>query len=327
MILSGDIGGTKTHLAVYEETGHSLRPVVFSTYASRDYRTLIDVLRVMRQDHPLPITAAAFGVAGPIVAGKSRLTNLGWDVDGVAVAEFLGLRQVGLLNDLEAMAYGTLRLAPEHRVALQTGVPQEQRTIAVIAAGTGLGEGGLVWDGTQYRAVPTEGGHTDFGPRSELEIDMLRFLTAKFGRVSYERILSGPGLVNVYEFLRSRTTTPEPAWLRQSLSSGDPAAVISQAGLESTDAVCVQTLDMFVSLYGSEAGNLALKFLSTGGVFVGGGIAPKILPLLKRGTFMQSFVAKGRYSSLLEQMPVDVILDDRCALIGAAHYAAVMMKR
>jgi glucokinase len=323
MILCGDIGGTKTHLAVYTTKGDELVPVLERTYRSRDYTGLPGVLEALLSGNPMEITAATFGIAGPIVEHRSKLTNLGWDVDGREVADCLKLKHVGLLNDLEAMAYGTLRLRPNERLVLQAGVRQERRTIAVIAAGTGLGEAGLLWDGRRYIAIPTEGGHTDFGPRNELEIELLRFLLGRYKRVSYERVVSGPGLKNTYEFFRQRSGRPEPAWLTAELAAGDPAAAIAKAGFEGKDPACREALELFVSLYGAEAGNLAMKMLATGGVFVGGGIAPKLLPLIRQGPFMQSFVFKGRYQPLLEQMPVEVVLNDKTALIGAAHYAQV----
>lgn len=322
-ILSGDIGGTKTHLAVFTTQGTDLIPVFERTYRSRDFAGLPAVLGALLEERPMDVTAATFGIAGPIVEHRSKLTNLGWDVDGQEVADCLKLKHVGLLNDLEAMAYGTLRLREDERVVLQRGKRQERRAIAVIAAGTGLGEAGLIWDGRRYLAIPTEGGHSDFAPRNELEIELLRFLLGRHKRVSYERIVCGPGLKNTYEFFRQRSGVPEPAWLTAELASGDPAAVISQAGASGKDAACKETVDLFVSLYGAEAGNLALKMLATGGVFVGGGIAPKLLPLIQQGSFMHSFVFKGRYQPLLEQMPVEVVLNEKAALIGAAHYAQV----
>jgi glucokinase len=324
MILAGDIGGTKTNVAYFEMEDGRLAPRLVKSYASREYTNIIDVLRALRKDHAAQITCAAFGIAGPIVDGRSRLTNLRWLIDGREVAAELQLPHVGLINDLEATAYGALRLDQRDLVTLKTGTPQPRRTIAVVAAGTGLGEGALVWDGRQYRAIPSEGGHTDFGPRNDLEVDLYRFLAPRFGRVSYERIVSGPGMVNLYEFFRSRASHPEPSWLKEHMASGDPSAAISQAGMEGKDDACRQALDMFVTLYGAETGNIALKFLSTGGVFVGGGIAPKILSRMQRGEFVESFVAKGRYRSILEQMPVSVILNDKTALIGAAHYAVMM---
>ncbi|MBP1653603.1 MAG: glucokinase [Bacteroidetes bacterium] len=323
VILSGDVGGTKTHLAVYAARGDELIPVFERTYRSRDFNGLPAVLKAMLDERPTEVTAATFGIAGPIVEHRSKLTNLGWEVDGREVADCLKLKHVGLLNDLEAMAYGTLRLRENERVVLQKGKRQERRTIAVIAAGTGLGEAGLLWDGRRYLAIPTEGGHTDFGPRNELEIELLRFLLGRHKRVSYERIVCGQGLKNTYDFFRQRSGVPEPEWLAAELAGGDPAAAISRAGSSGKDVVCKEALDLFVSLYGAEAGNLALKLCSTGGVFVGGGIAPKLLPLIQGGAFMHSFVFKGRYQPLLEQMPVEVILNEKAALIGAAHFAQV----
>lgn len=323
LILSGDIGGTKTHLAVYTTHGNDLVPVFEQTYRSRDFNGLPAVLQAMLDERPMAVTAATFGIAGPIVEHKSKLTNLGWDVDGQEVADCLHLQHVGLLNDVEAMAYGTLRLHASERIELQKGKRQERRTVAVIASGTGLGEAGLLWDGRRYVAIPTEGGHTDFGPRDELEIDLLRFLLGRHKRVSYERILCGPGLKTTYDFFRLRSGEPEPGWLTAECAVGDPAASISKAGMSGTDPVCREALELFVSLYGAETGNLALKMCSTGGVFVGGGIAPKILPKIQSGSFMRSFVFKGRYQPLLEQMPVEVILNQKAALVGAAHYAQV----
>jgi len=324
MILAGDIGGTKTNLAYFEEKDGKLTTKLVKSYPSQQFTTLNEVLRLLRKDHPAELSAAAFGIAGPIVDGRSKLTNLGWTIDGKDVAAALHLPRVGLINDLEATAYGTLRLDQEDIVVLNKGAAQPRRTIAVIAAGTGLGEGALTWDGKQYRSVSSEGGHTDFGPRNELEVELLRFLLPRFGRVSCERVVSGPGMLNLYQFFRSRTTSPEPSWLREQMASGDAPAAISQAGMEGKDKACINSLDMFVTLYGAEAGNLALKFLSTGGVYIGGGIAPKILPWIQRGEFIESFMSKGRYRALLEQMPISVVLNDQAALIGAAHYAAIM---
>jgi glucokinase len=324
MILAGDIGGTKTNLAYFTAGGDTLTPTLVESYASHEFSSLPDVLKTLVRDHPAKIEAAAFGIAGPIVNGRSKLTNLGWDVDAREVASFLKLNNVGLLNDLEATAYGTLRLHSNDKVLLKEGTGVPHAAIAVIAAGTGLGEGGLVWDGSRYRALPSEGGHTDFAPRSELEIDVLRFMLGKHERVSYERLVSGPGLLNLYQFFRSRSTYDEPSWLKEKLALGDPSAAISRAAMEGNDDVSVKALEMFVSLYGAEAGNLALKLLATGGVFVGGGIAPKILPKIQQGPFLNSFSRKGRYSDLLKKIPIHVIMNDKIALVGAAHYALIM---
>ncbi len=327
MILSGDIGGTKTNLAYFETEGNDLVPILVKSYPSQEFSSLPEVIERMQRDHPATIRAAAFGIAGPIVEGRSKLTNLGWEVDAREVAACLHLDGVGLLNDLEATAYGILRLPASENVFLQHGKAQPHRAIAVIAAGTGLGEGGLFWDGEGYRAIPSEGGHTDFGPRNDLEVDLLRYLLTRYGRASYERIVSGPGLQNLYEFFRLRAGYPEPSWLTEQFVSGDPSAAISRAAMEEKDPVCVQSLDLFVSLYGAETGNLALKLVATGGVFIGGGIAPKIVQKLLQRSFLESFFKKGRYETLLRQIPVQVVLNDKTALIGAAHYATLKSGR
>lgn len=323
MILAGDIGATKTNIACFERGKSQLVPATMRSYPSRQFASLNDVVREFLKDVPVSVDAAAFGIAGPVVDGHSKLTNLGWEVDCHELSHILKLDTVGLINDLQATAYGALEIAPDERLVVNEGVSQQHAPIAVIAAGTGLGEGGLLWDGKRYRAIPSEGGHTEFGPRNEVEIDLLRFLIGKFGRVSYERIISGPGFMNVYEFFRLRAGYDEPVWLQKMFSAGDPSAVVSHAGVEGRDQACVETVQLIASLYGAEAGNLALKILATGGVFVGGGIAPKILPAIKQ-YFMPAFVSKGRYRALMEQMPVHIIMNDKAALIGAAHYALVM---
>jgi glucokinase len=325
MILAGDLGGTKTNLAYFIQKGDSLDLEMVKSYPSREYKALGDIVTQMRKSHPSDITAAAFGIAGPVFHGKSRITNLGWEVDARELASLLGLPAVGLLNDLEATAYGTLRLKRNDSVVLNPGIPQAHGAIAVIAAGTGLGEGGLIWDGARYRALPSEGGHTDFAPRTELEMDLLRYLLRKHKHVSYERLISGPGLYGMYQFFRLLTDHPEPEWLREQLSSADPSAAVSQAGLDKKDTACERALDMFVTLYGAEAGNLALKLLATGGVYIGGGIAPKILPKLHERYFLEAFFGKGRYEEFMKKLPVSVIVNDKTALLGAAHYAVTML--
>ncbi|RPH37403.1 glucokinase [bacterium] len=323
MILAGDIGGTKTNLAYFKEENGRVIPVQLKSYPSQQYRSVLEIIDAMQKELPAPITAAAFGVAGPIVEGRSKLTNLDWEVIADKIRDGLKLPHVGLLNDLEATAYGVLNLPESDRLTLQPGEVRKHAAIAVIAAGTGLGEGALIWDGKRYRAMPSEGGHSDFASRNELEMELLRFLLTKFKRVSYERILSGPGFASLYEFFRARSREPEPAWLSEAIKADpSPAAAISRAGLERTDPVCVQVLDLFVSLYGAEAGNLALKVLATGGVYIGGGIAPKILSKIQEGGFLEAFTSKGRHSPLLKSMPLYVILNDKIALYGAAYYAA-----
>jgi glucokinase len=242
-------------------------------------------------------------------------------VEAQQLSRASGIATVLLINDLAATAYGIPALAPSDVAVLSPGSPDAVGNTAVIAAGTGLGEAGLYWDGTSYRPFATEGGHTDFAPRTALEVELLRFLFARFARVSYERVLSGPGLLNIYQFLRDTGHGEEPAWLTEELHQQDPASTIAQTALAGHCALCEQALDLFVSLYGAEAGNLALKIMATGGVFIGGGIAPKILPKLTASLFMDAFLAKGRMRPVLEAIPVRVILNDRAALVGAARYA------
>jgi glucokinase len=324
MILAGDIGGTKINLGFVEKTTSGLVLRENRNYSSRNYGGLADVISRFLSEFPGVVDSAAFGVPGPVIDGRCETTNLRWVVDGSELSDSLRLSKVGLLNDLAAMAYGVLELKDSSKVSLSDGYPVEHGNIAVIAAGTGLGEAGLVWDGKRYRALSSEGGHTDFGPRTPVEDELLKFLRTRFGRVSYERLVSGPGLQNIYDFFRSRSPRAEPEWLRREITEGNPSAAISQAALDRRDEVCVETLEAFASAYGAEAGNLALKYLATGGVYVGGGIAPKILPLLRQGSFMNSFREKGRYRGLLERIPVHVLLDDRAALLGAAHYATML---
>ncbi len=321
MILAGDIGGTKTNLAYFSFENDAFTLQMFASYPSKHHSSLRDIVQQFTSEHSARITGAAFGIAGPVSNGRSEATNLPWVVDAAELASTLKLPHVWLLNDLSATAYGILRLPENDKLIINAGTPEPHAPIAIIAAGTGLGEGGLVWDGTRYRTLPSEGGHTDFAPRNELEIDLLRFMLKRYERVSYERLVSGPGLYSIYEFLRSRSNEPEPLWLRENIHRGDASAVVSQAAMEQKDQVCVEALDTFVSLYGAETGNLALKLLSTGGVFVAGGIAPKILQRIQHGSFISSFAQKGRFTNLLRRMPVSVVLNDKAALFGAAHCA------
>lgn len=327
MILAGDIGGTKTQIALFAARGRRLVPTARRRFASRDYRGLSAILTAFLSEHRATIRAACFGVAGPVTDGRCGGTNLPWVVDAHVLRRLLKLKAVALINDLEATAYGIETLPASAFATLQTGHPQPRGTIAVIAAGTGLGEGALVWDGAHYRAVPTEGGHADFAPRTEQEIRLLQHLAKKFGRVSYERVLSGPGKLELYQFLRDASGAREPVWLTAAFRKGDASAVVSEMALTRRSAVCVKALDLFVSLYGAEAGNLALKFLARGGVYVGGGIAPHILPKLKDGTFLRAFRDKGRLSPVLSRIPVHVILDDQVAVHGAARYASLALER
>lgn len=322
MILAGDIGGTKTILAFFQAEGGRLRPIMEATFPSREYANLDEIVNKFVSMHNLPLTHACFGIAGPVKHGRSETTNLPWVVDAKVLASKLGLEMVGLINDLEANAYGIAALAPTDFIVLNQGAKEAEGNAAIISAGTGLGEAGLYWDGQQHRPFACEGGHADFAPRNELQMELLRYLLQRYARVSWERVLSGPGLYNIYQFLRDTGRAQEPTWLTEELRYQHPTTVIAQVALAGKCALCEQALDLFVSLYGAEAGNLALKLMATGGMFIGGGIAPKIIEKLKDSTFMKAFTAKGRLQSLLEAMPVRVIVNHKAALLGAALRAA-----
>jgi len=322
VILAGDIGATNTRLALFDGTTERSDPIAEQIYASHDYPGLEAIASEFVRAANASITSSCFGVAGPVKDGRSSTTNLAWIVDSRDLARDLRLPFVALLNDLEASAHGLPWLRPDEIVVLQEGAPDAAGHRALIAAGTGLGEAGLYWDGRRHRPFATEGGHASFAPSDEVEIDLLRHLIRRFEQVSWERVLSGPGLVNIYSFLRDSGRGEEPSWLADEISSGEPAAVISTVALAGRSRLCSDALDLFVTLYGAEAGNLALKVMATGGVYVGGGIAPRILPRLRGPAFVKAFVAKGRMRPLLEAIPVRVVLNDSLALLGAARYAA-----
>lgn len=322
IILAGDAGGTKTKIALFSLRGGKLAPVAQWGFASKDYPDLESIVREALSKKKARPERACFGVAGPVVEGKSRTTNLPWSLDAAKIARSSGIGSVALINDLEATAYGIFTLDPAELATLNPGRPQPRANRAVIAAGTGLGEAILFWDGKGYRPSASEGGHADFAPRNPLEIDLLRYLMARLGHVSYERVVSGPGLFNIYNFLKESGRFDEPSWLAERLAREDPGAAISEAALEGGAEICAQALDVLVSIYGAEAGNLALKAQALGGLYLGGGIAPKILNKLKDGTFLRAFTDKGRYVDFLSSIPVHVILNEEAALRGAAHYAA-----
>jgi glucokinase len=319
MILAGDVGGTKTVLGLFAERDAKLELVREHTLASRDFGSLEAVVaRFLREGVNDRIDAACFGVAGAVVDGRSNATNLPWNLEESALARATGAPRVKLLNDLEAAGHGVLALPASMFAILQAGRPRLGNRV-LIAAGTGLGEALLVWDGARNLVVPSEGGHTDFAPRSEREIELLRFLGGKFDHVSCERVLSGPGLHNIYRFLRERSGIDAPGWLQDAMAAGDPSAVISEAALHGRDPVCAEALSVFASIYGAEASNLALKALAVGGVYIGGGIAPKIRAKLEDGSFVASFRDKGRFAPLLADIPVMLVLEPRAPLFGAAR--------
>jgi len=323
LLLAGDIGGTSTRLACFDTSDGRLLPVVEETFPSREYGSLEEIVRIFVRAHNLSVERACFGIAGPIRQGKVRTPNLPWIVDGALLAALFGIPAVRLINDLAANAYGIDLLAADDFVVLNQGVVDPAGTLAVISAGTGLGESFAYWDGCMHQPLPSEAGHADFAPRNELEAELLLYLRAEHGRVSTERVVSGPGLRNIYRFLRDVRQFSETPAVAEAMRLGDPSAAITRAALAGACPLCEQTLDLFITLYGAEAGNLALRVLATGGVYLGGGIAPKIIERLKGPGFMLAFTAKGRLSPLLETVPVRVILNDRTALLGAGRCAMV----
>jgi glucokinase len=323
VILAGDIGATKTLIALYDESRVTLSPVRQESYRSAEFPSLEEVLiRFLQPETSASIRAACFAVAGPVIDGRCKTTNLPWELDERQLGAALKTR-VKLVNDLEGAAHGLSAIGPDELEILQPGVTRKGN-VALIAAGTGLGEAIVVRSGESYQVIASEGGHADFAPRTDQETALLAHLRREYGHVSYERILSGPGFHQVYRFLLESGYASEPEWLKARLATGDPSAVISEIGLSNGHPLCTATLDLFVSIYGAEAGNLALKALALGGVFVGGGIAPKILPKLRDGSFIDAFNDKGRLAGLLRSLQVAVVMNPRMALIGAATVASTL---
>lgn len=321
MILAGDIGGTSTRLALFDVAGGAQRTVARERYPSRNYTGLAEIVHAFTSAHQCELDAACFGIAGPVRQGRVETPNLPWVIEAASLATQLRLPRVTLLNDLEANAWGVFTLEDADFATLSAGVPAADGNAAIISAGTGLGEAGYYWDGSRLHPFASEGGHADFAPHDELTVELYRWLHRRYGHVSWERVVSGPGLVNIYTFLRDVKHITEPTVLTDAISSNDPAAAISKAALDETSELAVAALDLFVALYGAEAGNLALKMKATRGVWLGGGIAPKILARLTRPGFLEAFRDKGRFHAFLEAIPVRVILNDETALRGAAWHA------
>jgi glucokinase len=324
-ILAGDIGGTKTNLALYvvEQSTH-VALVREASFASKLYAGLDAVIEPFLKVGNEPVSAAAFGIAGPVLDGVVLATNLPWKVEADHLAKIVGCSRIRLMNDLETTAYGSLFLPPHEIQALHPGKTRYGHRV-VIAAGTGLGQAFLVWDGARYWPVATEGGHADFAPTTEKEIGLLQFLKRKLTHVSYERVLSGPGLVNIFEFLDQHLHQPVVPVVRQRMMSEDPAAVIGQAGVENLCPTCVEAVDIFLNIYGAQAGNLALAIMGLGGVYVGGGIVLKLLDKFSSGAFMSGYLAKGRYAEFMAEIPVRLILNEKTSQFGAAHAARELL--
>jgi glucokinase len=319
--LAGDIGGTKTRLALYSTEAGAYDPLEKETFPSQEYSSLEEIVQTFMSDKPYHLTGASFGVAGPVIGNRAQVTNLTWVVDANTLGQTIGGVNVNLLNDLYAIASGIPYFKPDDLEILILGDPVPKGAKGIIAPGTGLGEGFLVWDGERYQAYPSEGGHTSFGPETPLQLELLNYLDPIFGHVSYERVCSGIGIANLYKFLREGKGLSEPKWLNEKLDEAqDPTPVIARAALENKAEICTKTMELFISILGSEAGNLALKVLATGGIYLGGGIPRRILPLLKTETFRQAFTDKGRFAGMLRKVPVYVITHQQAGVFGAACY-------
>ena len=327
VILAGDVGGTKSHLGLFRLQNGSPKPLREHRYQTADFRSLEDVCADFLGAQKEPLQAACFGVPGPIISGQARATNVHWSMREDRLRDALGGTPVKLINDLGAAAYGVMHLADSELCVLQRGAFQmHQGDVAIIAAGTGLGQGALAFANGRYYAIASEGGHASFAPSNDEQIELYRYLRARFGHVSAERVLSGPGLFNIYSFLRQHRQTPEPSWLTARFAEEDSSAVVSEVALQHRDAVCEHALEMFVDIYGAEAGNLALKVLALGGVYLSGGIAPKILPALTDGRFIRAFVDKGRLDEILSKIEVRIALNQGTGLVGAAYCAMSMLE-
>jgi glucokinase len=324
IVLTGDIGGTKSRLGLFRFEHQQCRLTVERTFHSEDYPSLEMILREFLRGQE-KIASGCLGIAGPVTNGIIKTTNLPWRIDIRTIQKELSIGKVEIVNDLVANAYGIFMLEKKDFETLNTGKAKKANA-ALISAGTGLGEAVLFWDGKEHMPCPSEGGHVEFGPRNDLEIELLQYLFDRFGHVSYERLLSGNGLLHIYRFLRdSKRFGTEPAWLSKKMRQEDPAAVISETAQLKKNRLCVKALDLFTSIYGAAAGNLALQVMAVGGIYIGGGIAPKIIWKLKDGTFMEAFKDKGRLSEMVAQIPVKVIMNDNAALLGTAYRAVELL--
>lgn len=321
-VLAGDVGGTKTNIALYKVDNGVFTLQREKRYASKDYRSLEDIIHDFSGD-TLPDRICA-AVAGPVIKGKSKLTNLSWTLDNEALGASLQ-RPIAFINDLEATAYGLAGLKDNERALIAPGDPGAEGNIAILAPGTGLGEAGLYWDGQAYHPFATEGGHSDFAPRTDMDLDLFKHLRAQFGHVSWERVVSGMGIKNIYHFLTEVRKEKVPDWLTQRMEKEDEAAVISEAALKHEDPVCAETMDLFVRYLATEASSLVLKLMATGGLYLAGGIPPKILPLIQNENWEKNFDNNGRMHDLSEKIPVYAVLNDKMALMGAAYYGAFNM--
>ncbi len=326
VVLAGDIGGTKTSVGLFVMGKKRPEPLVLESFPSRDAPRLENIVDRFLKRNPAPISSASFGIAGPVLNGRCKTTNLPWVVSKARMKRRFHWRQFRLLNDLAAAALAIPLLRRSELVSLNKGMRQKQGNVALLSPGTGLGQAMLVFQDGKYVPLSSEGGHVSFSPTTEEEIELWRYLRKNFDHVSVERVLSGPGLVNIYSWLRDSGRFEEPPWLKELINQGEPAKAISENALRKEQALCVESLRLYVSMLGNVAGNLALTGMAVGGVYLGGGIPPKILPSLKQGSFMKAFMAKGRFADFLARIPVRVILNEQGALLGAAHAAFEALK-
>jgi len=329
-VLAGDIGGTKTNLALFTDEAGLNAPLAEATYPSADYPGLEMIARDFLSRTREEVDGASFGVAGPVVNGQAKITNLPWIMHEARLANAIGIPSVRLFNDLVALAYAVPFLTDKDLHVLNTGRAMSDGTIAVVAPGTGLGEAYVTWDGAAYQPQPSEGGHADFAPSNDLETGLLHYLLERFEHVSYERVCSGSGVVNIYDYLKDSGYAEEPEWLaEQMVSVHDRTPLIVEAALDEDTPcnLCKTTLEMFISILGAEAGNMALKVMASGGVYLGGGMPPRILPALEIGLFMDAFRRKGRMSRLMEDIPVYVIMNPKAALLGAACHGITAYRK
>ena len=324
IVLAGDVGGTNARLAIVDVTGRAARIVNEQKYPSKDYPGLAPIVQRFREETKSRPDRACFGIACPMVGEDCTAPNLPWTINVKKLAAKIEIPRTKIINDFVAVGYGIELLAPEDLATLQEGTVEQHGPIALIGAGTGLGQGFLFWDDDHYEVLPSEGGHSDFASRGRVEAGLLQFLEGKFHRVSWERLLSGPGLVNIYHYLVASRAAPEQRAVRAEMADEDPAAVIARHGLAKTDALCDRALDLFSEIFGAQAGNLALTAVATGGVYLAGGIAPKLADRLKEGEFMAAFRDKGRLSELLARVPVHVVMNPKVGLLGSAAVAGRM---
>ena len=319
LVLAGDIGATKTNLALFKVEGDNVASLQEAQYKSQEYKNIIELTDTFIKNIPLP-DSICFGVAGPVLNGHAKLSNIMWEIDSNELSMHFGVKNIQLINDLEATAYGLAMLDEKDVTVIHKGNDDTVGNVAVIAPGTGLGEAGLFWDGNYYYPFATEGGHSDFAPRNEFDFEFYNFLKKKFGHVSWERLVCGPGIVNIYDFLRDEKKREEPGWLKEKFKDGDVSAVISRHVIQSQ--ICKETMQLFIRYLAYESANLVLKLKATGGLFIGGGIAPQIVSLFEDNLFYSSFCQSGRLNYLLERLPVKIILNTKTALLGAAYYGS-----